>query len=73
MDRYQTAALPWLHDWMLANNATNERLAEKAGVSLFTVAKARLGEKISAFMIECITGAMKFKYHYHKRGRKRKS
>ena len=50
--------LPWLSAEMNRRNATNERLAEAAGVSAKTVNSARLGGRIKHYTAELIRTAL---------------
>lgn len=66
-----TTTIPWLHDWMLAKSATNEKVALKSGVSCSSVNKLRRGTPVEPFIAQCIVEALKLHtFEYDKRGPK---
>lgn len=71
MTTNSTKSLPLLNTVMRLKRATNEALAQAAGVSTRSVCKARTGEPIRIHLADCICQALYERdFSYQKRGRK---
>ena len=69
---YKKAALPWLHEWMLAKKASNAALAAKSGVSLSTIGSMRAGTAVQLHILGYVVEALNaYEYSYKKRGPER--
>lgn len=69
--KYKKAALPWLHDWMLAKNASTAELAWRSGVSASTIGAMRSGVPVQLHILSYVVGALeKYDFQYKPKGRK---